>query len=375
MLDQLLRQPRLRRGVALGAWFTLQALTSVHLFVFSGFALVVATLVRAEAWSGINRRQVLGALAAALAASGLVLVPLLLPYWRVSQAQHFTRSLEVVAGHAAVWQDYLSTPARLHYTLWSHRFFTGSALFPGALALSLAGVAIVRGVAWSNPRARMCLAIAAAGVALSFGPTLPGYSVLYALLPPLQAIRGVVRFGYLGIVGASALAGFGVVALRHWIPARRWPGVAVALVAVAAFESCAAPLGLTPFTGVPAIYSAVATEPRALVVEIPFYDGQGAAFHAPYMLNSTAHWQPILNGYSGFQPASFNQHAADLGGFPDARAIDALSAAGVSYVFVHANRMTPAQLEVLRRHPRLTLVQAQGSIELYRLASDRAVVR
>ena len=38
-----------------------------------------------------------------------------------------------------------------------------------------------------DPRARMCLAIGLVGVALSFGPALPGYEALYTVIPVLRA--------------------------------------------------------------------------------------------------------------------------------------------------------------------------------------------
>lgn len=366
VLDRLLRQPTTRRVVSLAGWFVLQALTSVHLFVFSAFALGGAAVVRRELWTGTSRRRVVLALGGALALSALLMLPFLIPYQRVSEAQHFRRSLEVINEHAATAADYLSTASRLHYPLWSHRFFVGTALFPGVLALALAGMAVANGVAMRNPRARMFVAIAVTGVVLSFGPKLPGYSLLYHALPPLQAIRAVVRFGYLGIVGVAGLAGFGVLAVRHWTAPERWPMVAAVLVAIAALESYAAPLGLEPFDGIPSIYRTLA-DSKAVVVELPFYDSRAASFHAPYMLNSTAHWRPLLNGYSGFQPASFTRYYEALKQFPDARSFAELHDLGVTHVFVHTDRMSAENLEAIRHDPRLELRGTEGSIELFEL--------
>ena len=47
---------------------------------------------------------------------------------------------------------------------------------------------------------RHAFAAGAAGVALSFGPALPGYAALYHWLPLLQGVRGAARFGFLGLV-------------------------------------------------------------------------------------------------------------------------------------------------------------------------------
>ena len=45
-------------------------------------------------------------------------------------------------------------------------------------ALVLAGLAIARGIAWRDRRARMALAFGVAGVLLSFGAAMPGYATL-----------------------------------------------------------------------------------------------------------------------------------------------------------------------------------------------------
>ena len=318
-LDELLRRPRIRQALTLAGWFVLQALTSVHLFVFTAFALAASVVASVERWWGWARiRTILPSLLTAAAVSLVCLSPFLVPYWRASRAQDFTRTLGIVAMYSASIDDYLSTPARLHYELWSSRFFFGTALFPGVVALLLTGVALVRKVAFRDPRARMCLAIAVVGFVLSFGVNVPGYTWLYHVLPPLQAIRAVVRFGYLVTVGTAALAGFGAVALRQMMPRTIWRIAGPVLVVAASLESLAAPIGYRPFDGVPSIYGAVPASPRRAVVELPFYDGRYASLHAPYMLNSTVNWQPLLNGYSGFQPKSFGEHAETLKGFPDA---------------------------------------------------------
>jgi len=57
-----------------------------------------------------------------------------------------------------------------------------------ALALAGAGMAAKPGL--RDPRVRMAAAIGAAGLALSFGPALPGYATLYQWFPLLQGVRG-----------------------------------------------------------------------------------------------------------------------------------------------------------------------------------------
>ena len=194
-LDALLLQPGGRRAARLAAWSVLQATTSVYLLVFTFFAIVAGVLARPRDWLGGRFVPAAQALAIAAALSALVLVPFLLPYYHANQDQGLTRSLSDAAMYSATWRDYLSTPSRLWYPLWSYRFFANTALFPGACGLALALLAMAHCDAFRDPRARMCLAIGILGVALSFGPRLPGYATLYALLPVLRAIRATARSG------------------------------------------------------------------------------------------------------------------------------------------------------------------------------------
>jgi hypothetical protein len=53
---------------------------------------------------------------------------------------------------------------------------------------------------------------------------------------------------------------------------------------------------------------------------------------------STFHWQPIVNGYSGFFPASYLDRLSQVRGFPDQRSINQLREDGVRYVVVHLAR-------------------------------------
>jgi hypothetical protein len=365
-LDRLLQHPTARQGLRLASWSVLQALTSIHLLIFTLVALVAATLARPREWTGTKLVPVVKALGVGAVVAAAVLVPFLFPYYRVNHDQGLTRSLGDAAMYAATWMDYLSTPSRLHYSLWSHRFFFGTALFPGALGVLLTLLAIVRGNALGDPRARMCLAIGLAGFVLSFGPTLPGYSTLYAFVPLFQAIRATARFGYLVTLAVAAVAGFGVVTLRRIVPVRVWPVAVVLLVGCASLESVAAPLGLSRFDGVPPIYARVPRDGGARVVEIPFFGPRSGQFHAAYMLNSTANWQPLVNGYSGFQPGSFFRHAEALAGFPDDRSMTMLSELGVTHVFVHEDQMSGEELVLIKTRRELELVETFGSIALYR---------
>ncbi len=211
----------------------LQGLTSYYGLILTLVALVVGWSVRFE------RRQIPPVLIAATI-SVVLMSPMLIWYARVGQV----RPLDEVAAYSASARDYLATPARVHYETWSARFFGGTtALFPGIVALALTGVAIVSGAAVRDRRARMALAFGLAGFALSFGPSLPGYALLYRFIIPLQGIRNAARFGYLATAACAVLAGFGVAWLRRQWSGKRWmPALMIGLVVAANVDAFSGPI-------------------------------------------------------------------------------------------------------------------------------------
>jgi hypothetical protein len=366
-LDALLRGGGVRDALRLAGWFTLQALTSVHLMIFTTFALIAGVLARPRDWLGPRFGRTAGLIALAAGAALVALLPFLLPYWRVSSGQGLSRTLEEQARMSAGWRDYLTTAGTLHYELWSHRFTSSTGLFPGVVGLALTTVAFARGVALSDPRARMCAAFGSVALLLSFGPAVPGYATLYEVLLPLHGIRAVARFGYIVLFAVAALAGFGLVEVRRLAPARAWPAIPGVLVAFAVIEPLAAPLTLTRANPISPIYATVASSPDAVIAEIPFYGGAAAHAQARYLLNSTAHWKPMVNGYSGAAPASFHDRVEALAGFPDAVAIAALRNAGVTHVFVHVDRLPSGILGAIAQVPALEELESLDGIVLYRL--------
>ena len=59
--------------------------------------------------------------------------------------------------------------------------------------------------------------------------------------------------------------------------------------------------------------------------------------HAYYMLNSTAHWQPLINGYSDHIPGDFRDMAILLSPFPTLGSFAILEKRGARYVVFHLN--------------------------------------
>src|SRR4029078_9073690 len=96
--------------------------------------LITAVAARPEDWVGPRIRRIAPLLLLSAAVAALGLAPLLLTYVRVSRDQGLARPLSEVSWYSAHLTDYLATGGRLHYSLWSHRFFQADALFPGVIA-------------------------------------------------------------------------------------------------------------------------------------------------------------------------------------------------------------------------------------------------
>jgi hypothetical protein len=364
-LDQVLRDPRFASAVRLALWFVLQALTSVYLLVFTAFGLAAGALVRSETWKPDRLRSIL--LAAGMAS--LALAPFLVPYWRAYADQGLTRTLADARLYSASWADYLTTPGRLHGESWSFLFTSSSttSLFPGIAALSLTAFAIASKIAIRDARARLCLALGACGFLLSLGPSLPGYALLYRAIPLLHAVRAPVRFGYLAVIAAALLAGFGLAAIRRTWSERASGAIAAVALALAVLEPFRAPLYLPKADPIRPIYRELRNVPGAVVAELPLPHPWAIFHNAKYMLNSTQHWKPMVNGYSGFVPSSYRQHYDQLASFPDERSIAALRHLGVTHMFVHTDQLAAGAAEDLDRVPGLTRLAAEETIVLYRL--------
>ena len=378
--DRILRQHRTRDALRLAFWMTVMAYTSGHFLVFATVMIAVAIVSRPGDWLP-RPVQVLSRFAVAAAISAAAIVPLYLPYRRVAIEQGLVRSLDHVTEFSATMEGYLASAGRLHYSLWSEPLFRGGveAFFPGVtvLVLSLLAVALVWRVRPPNDlvtrRLVMLMSIGAVGVVLSLGTHTPVYGWLYAVFPPLSSIRAAARFGNLFLLAVALLAAIGAARLRaSGVLGRYGTPVTVALVLLINIEALRAPFEFGRFDGIPNLYSMLAREPgRVVLVEQPFYPPHAVFENAEYVFNSTAHWRPLMNGYSGFVPKSYSAFAEAFGAFPQADAIHAMRRAGVTHVMYHPsrfNRDPSAMARDIDASPYLErLAVGRDGLALYRL--------
>jgi hypothetical protein len=303
---------------------------------------------------------------------------------------------EVESG-SATWRNYLGPPSvNAMYGKALERFTAPERrLFPGFVAVALASVALwPRTRERANP-SRRAFALSrfrddprwsyALGLLVAFDISLGlngvSYGWLYDYVLPFRALRIPARMGLIVGFSLAVLAGYGVARVAHRMPSRRLHHATLLVIGVLMLaEYVSRPIPLQPIPlDVPKVYADMLHDrgegPDAVIVEYPV----SVSDNPTYMYYSTYHWQPLVNGYSGFFPPSYGEFVDAFRGFPDDRSIDALATRGVRYVLVHQERMIGARYErlipMLDRRSDLALVSRSagerygqhGEISLYRV--------
>ena len=338
------------RAIASGskrdAWLTMAALVAqvyscIYYSIFLATALIPIAALRLW-WSTPQARI---AFARAIVPAGLVALVAVLPYAvayglnRETLGERLDRDILL---YSATLRNYLATPtANIVHGAWSQPFGQPERLlFPGviALALAIAGLLII-------DRQRITLiVIGVTGFVISLGLNSPFYEPLRAVFFPYRGLRAPARAAILLYLALAALAAFGWArSMRH----RSRRVTTMATIVMASLLLLEYRTRMDTWLTVPDTPTQVnrwlAAQPRSVVAEVPF--AQSDALHSIhdglYMFNSTWHWQPIVNGYSGFFPRTFLELADHTTSFPDDRSIDYLKGRGVDLIVVHGMFMDP----------------------------------
>jgi hypothetical protein len=379
LADRLIGQPRPVTAVLLGACMAMMAYTSGYFVVFATVMIAVVLIVRIS--DGIRSLQVAAMFGLAAITAAVLALPLLIPYRRVAIEQHMVRPLAEAGLYSATLIGYLAAPGRVHFETWSSGFFANpvDSFFPGATAVLLSLAAIWHAIRRRDEPARvaMVFAIGFIGLLLSLGPKTPLYAWLYTVFPPMQGLRAAARFGGLFLLAIALLAGIGLARLRQGLN-RRWAtAAAIAAVFLVNLEALRAPFEYRRWRGIPEIYRLLASEPgKVVLAEMPFYPPHAVFENAEYVVNSTAHWRPLMNGYSGYIPVTYVDAASLMWYFPDARAFPPMNANGVTHIMVHPHRWGHDSSRVIERitgQPDLELiaVDEKTGIRLYRYRPRR----
>ena len=358
LLHRLADAPSLRRGGALGGALAAQALACAYYGILAGLMVGYAALFFAVSRSLLRSRVYWTALALGAATSIALVLPFFLPYLDI-QESGFHRTLDESRRYAATFADYTISPAHAHQWLRGISATFGrwhEPLFPGVIALGLGlvgavlGAARPRSTAQAGPRDRETVllygSLASIVVWASLGPAAGLYTVLFKALPFFSFLRAPSRFGVvlpliLGVLGSLALAR---------LQTRARAAVSVALAALVALEVNVLPFPWHPAAPFPRPYLLLAQLPEGPLAEFPFY-GERIAYplHTQYLLFSTAHWQPMINGYSDHFPADFRDAAAILDSFPSNDSFAVLRRRRVRYLGVHWNMFGARAADIRER--------------------------
>jgi hypothetical protein len=316
-----------------------QVLCGIYYAVFLGTALLLIIPLRLYYLPPERRRALLKPAVGALVVGAIVVVPYLLVY-SANRSTLGDRSLYDVGLYSAELDDYLATPVdNLVHGVWSGPLGKNERrLFPGLLALLLALIGLFR-----FDRTRLTLVVlATTGFVISLGLNTPLYWWLRAIGFPYSGLRVPSRAAILVCAAVAALAALG----WSWIESRfKWRATAATIVAGLLLFEYATRLDvwLVLPTQPPAVYKWLAEQPRSVVLHFPLStaDKLDIIHDSLYMLGSTVHWQPILNGYSGYFPKSFFELMEHCETFPDERSIAYLKSRRVDLIVVHGGYMSP----------------------------------
>jgi hypothetical protein len=349
----------------------------------------VMLLRRADNAASVPAGTIVRGLLAAAAIAATSAAPLARAYLAARTVVGERAAAEVAIG-SATWRDYAVAPAVnvLYGGAFSRIAEPEHVLFPGLVAVVLAAIALglvsfARRTTNEEPRAAV-LAFAA-GAVLAFDVSLGfnglTYGWLYDYVVPFRGLRIPARMGVMVGFSLAVLAGIGAALIAARIGSGRVRQVVLAALGIAMLiEYASRPIPLQPIpAAVPEVYADLIRDAGgaadAPIVEYPI----SARDDPTYMYYSTFHWQPLLNGYSGFFPTSYNAVLAASQAFPGDPFIDAIRNHGARYLLVHGERMIGtryvrmipeldrrADLHLVSRRPAERYGQ-HGEISLYRI--------
>jgi hypothetical protein len=298
-----------------------------------------------------------GLTAGAAVVSILTVLPFFIPYLRLQENTGFERTLGESLRYSADWRAYFASSAWAHDWMLPLLGSWREVLFPGFVALLVGGTGLafaVRslapgGAAFPMSRPATVFYLLAFVIALwsSFGPTAGLYSVLYYTIPVFSLLRAPARFGLAVTLALSVFTAATVALAVRRLPASRGQLLTLALAVISVAE-LSTTIPFLPRRDVPRAYKVLASAEPGAVLELPFYHRPHERFRQTlYMLGSTAHWQPLVGGYSDFIPADFFEGAPLLETFPNAAAFAWLRERNTRYVVIHMNLYGGRQREQL----------------------------
>lgn len=257
---------------------------------------------------------------------------------------------------------------------------------------------LLRGGRWDRSTVNAYLLIVLLSGVMSLGPFLVvndtatkiplPYLFFFYLLPGFSSMRVPARFALMIPIGLGVLGGLGVQLLLEALRGKwashpllkRFSGVGLGsiLLFILIVEFHFTPIPMDPIetgSAIPPVYRWLAHQPKeGAVLEVPWtidarrnqepiwqtryvyfnkalqlvqgqpYNLLDVLTRARYVYFSVYHWHPLVNGYSGYNPPSYEEIIQKLHGFPSEEGAKYLSAIGVRRVVLHTDLLTPDEI-------------------------------
>jgi hypothetical protein len=383
------------RAIELGVVLWLTGIACAYYGIFAGGMVALGTIflgVTRGYWKQ-PRYWAMVTLAAAVCI-GLI-VPFFLPYLRMQESTGFARPLDgSYSANLSAW---------LISSSWAHRWWApyvsnaSEVLFPGIITTLFgmwgAVIAVRRGppsldgtrtssgetgsVRLTSDVAWFYITTAIIAFWTTFGPKAGLYTLFYYTIPVFSFLRAPSRTGIVVTLCLVVLAAPALLRLMLPPSRQRFGGTSFLLLFVLVVADLyRAPLRMREAPPVPGVYAALARLPRGPVIELPYWSDNVAYHrHAEYMLLSTYHWQPLVNGYSDHIPQDFRDHALPLGGFPSRESFAILETLGARYAVMHLDLMgAEARAAVVERLENefatyLRPLEKDGDVWLYEITA------
>jgi hypothetical protein len=197
---------------------------------------------------------------------------------------------------------------------------------------------------------------------------------MHETLPVFSMLRAPSRFGLLVTLALAIMAGIGLAKAPLVTAAGRPTLIALIAIVLSATRLVHEPLYVAPAPEPSEAHKRLVSLPTAPVVEFPFYVGGARHQHTEYMLLSTRHWKPLVNGYSDHFPAEAHETHPRLATFPDLDAWHVMRDHRVRYVLIHWYRLEHADNRRIRAgtikfRPQLRPVVEGTDVSLYEIVS------
>jgi hypothetical protein len=330
--------------------------------------------------------------AGGLAAVALLLLPVVQPYRALDARMGLVHDDDHTADYSAHLLSYASVHTSSPWLPWVRTEITGDqALYPGMVLLLPVVVLAVRrvrhGIDRSGRRAALLYgAIGGLALFLSFGPEIrtadadlifrSPYAWLRDHVPGLAAVRAPGRFAAIVSLSLAALGALAMASLTSLLSVKSRTSLAIAAIGIIALEAWPKALRVEPMpsAGRPVdqqLYTWLARQPAAAMLELP---ASGLTAQVPlvelyHQYATLQHPHRLINGYSGFNPASaelFETHHSPfitLERLPEGVAY--LLSLDVRYVVLHPHDYAEPghAVEIIRRMQMLPEVAEQHEVD------------